>query len=104
MPLDRREDEHHDEMAGSHGDGKDWEPGAGGHATAAVSQTIDAVVNPRTISFRTKMTPPPMNPIPVTIWAAMREGSRTTRPFSSMSVKPYLETSMINADETPTNV
>jgi hypothetical protein len=45
------------------------------------------------------MTPPPMNPIPETIWAAMREGSRTTRPVSSMSVKPYLGTSMISADE-----
>ena len=34
-----------------------------------------AVVSPRTVSLLTKMTPAPMNPIPETIWAAMREGS-----------------------------
>src|SRR5580693_8635885 len=32
MPLDRRKDEHHDEMDASHGDGQDREPGASGHA------------------------------------------------------------------------
>ena len=46
--------------------------------TAAVSQTPAAVVRPRTESRRTKISPAPMKPIPETIWAATREGSRTT--------------------------
>lgn len=46
---------------------------------AAVIQTVAAVVRPFTMSLRTKMTPPPMKPMPETICAAIREGSRTTR-------------------------
>jgi hypothetical protein len=72
--------------------------------TAAVSQTIAAVVKPRTASRRTKMRPPPMKPIPVTICAATREGSRTMRLVSRMSEKPYFETRMIRAAENPTRV
>ena len=41
--------------------------------TAAVSQMEAAVVSPRTASRRTKMTPPPMNPIPDNTWAATLE-------------------------------
>ena len=72
--------------------------------TAAVTQMVVAVVRPRTGSLRTKMTPPPMKPMPETICAAMREGSRTTRPWASMSVKPYFETSMMSAEARPTRV
>ena len=71
---------------------------------AAVSQTVAAVVRPRTISLRTKIRPPPMKPIPDTICAAIREGSSTTRPESRMSVKPYLDTNITSADEKPTSV
>ena len=46
----------------------------------AESQTVAAVVSPRTVSLLTKMTPAPMNPIPETIWAAMREGSGCAPP------------------------
>ena len=34
--------------------------------TADVNQTVAAVVRPRTKSLRTKMTPPPMKPMPET--------------------------------------
>ena len=37
-----------------------------------------AVVSPETMFWRTKITPAPMKPIPETICAAMREGSRIT--------------------------
>ena len=70
--------------------------------TPAVSQIVAAVVSPRTASRRTKINPPPMNPIPDTICAATRDGSRITR-WERTSVKPYFETSMIRADATPTS-
>ena len=44
---------------------------------AAVTQIAAAVVRPRTESRRTKISPAPRNPTPVTIWAATREGSST---------------------------
>jgi hypothetical protein len=72
--------------------------------TAAVTQTIAAVVSPRTTSPRTKMRPPPMKPMPDTTWAAMRDGSRIVRPGTSTSPKPYLLTSMKSAAPTPTSV
>ena len=56
--------------------------------TAAVTQTPAAVVSPRTESRLTKISPPPMKPMPETIWAATREGSRTTWLWSSTSEKP----------------
>ena len=61
--------------------------------SAAVSQTEAAVVRPRTMSRRMKITPPPMNPIPDTTWAATRDGSMTIRPFDRTSMKPYFEKS-----------
>ena len=71
---------------------------------AAVTQIDAAVVRPRTESRRTKMSPAPRNPTPVTICAATREGSRTTRRGSSTSVNPYLLISMNSAAPTPTRV
>jgi len=49
-----------------------------------------AVVRPRTESRRTKISPAPRNPAPVTSCAAIRDGSRTTRPGSSTSVNPLV--------------
>ena len=71
---------------------------------AAVIQTIAAVVNPRTMSPRTKISPPPMKPMPETTPAATREGSRITRPSLSTSLKPYLLMMMNSAAPTPTSV
>ncbi len=45
-----------------------------------------------------------MNPIPETICAATREGSRATSGEPSRSSKPYFEISMNAADPTPTRV
>ncbi len=45
---------------------------------AALSQTVAAVVRPRTVSLLTKMTPAPRKPIPETICAATRLGSTAT--------------------------
>jgi hypothetical protein len=70
---------------------------------AVVIQTIAAVVRPRTASPRTKISPPPMKPIPATIWAATRDGSRTTLEPGT-SPKPYLPTITNNAAPTPTKV
>jgi hypothetical protein len=71
--------------------------------TAVVSHTDAAVVSPRTASRRTKIRPPPMNPIPETICAATRDGSRTT-PCPTTSENPYLDTSMISAELNPITV
>ena len=71
---------------------------------AAVTQIAAAVVRPRTESRRTKISPAPRKPTPVTIWAATREGSRITRRGCSTSVNPYLLTSMNSAAPTPTRV
>ena len=65
--------------------------------TAAVTQTDAAVVRPCTESRRTKISPAPRNPMPVTIWAATRDGSTTTWPVRSTSLNPYLLTSMNRA-------
>jgi len=71
--------------------------------TAVVSQTTAAVVRPRTASRRTKISPPPMNPMPDTICAAIRDGSRVTW-SPSTSKKPYFDTSIISAAAMPTSV
>ena len=42
--------------------------------------------------------------MPETIWAATRDGSSTIVPAFRTSPKPYLLTSMINADDVPTMV
>ena len=55
--------------------------------TAAETQMVAAVVSPRTTSLPLKMTPAPKKPIPLTIWAAMRDGSRTA-PGSITKAKP----------------
>lgn len=69
---------------------------------AAISHTIAAVVRPQTASPRT-MSPPPTNPIPDTICAATRDGSKTTSEPST-SLKPYLLTIRKKAAPTPTSV
>ena len=43
-------------------------------------------------------------PMPETTWAATRDGSSTIVPVDRTSAKPYLLTSMINADAVPTMV
>src|SRR5579875_3206883 len=69
---------------------------------AAVSHTTAAVVSPRTASPRTKMSPPPMKPMPETICAATREGSSVTC-GPSTSLNPYLLTSTNSAAPVPTS-
>ena len=55
-------------------------------ATAVSSHAVAAVVSPVTLSPLTKMSPAPMKPIPVTIWAATREGSKTIRSLERTSI------------------
>ena len=43
--------------------------------TAATSQMLAAVVNPRTLVPMRRMAPAPRNPMPATAPAAIREGS-----------------------------
>ena len=45
---------------------------------AATTQSPAAVVSPRMESPWRMIAPAPRKPIPVTIWAAMRVGSKTT--------------------------
>lgn len=54
--------------------------------TAAVSQTLVAVVSPRTLSPVRNIIPAPRIPIPVTICAAFRPGSPLSNPNIDMSV------------------
>src|SRR5690606_3817064 len=70
---------------------------------AAVIHTEAAVVRPLTASFLTKMTPAPRKPIPATICAAMREGSRVTS-GPRIAWKPYAETRVNMAEPRPTSV
>ena len=49
---------------------------------AATAQMVAAVVRPRTMSLRKKMVPAPRKPMPVTIWAATREGSVGLKPYA----------------------
>jgi len=46
--------------------------------TAAVTQRLAAVVNPRMLAPYLMIAPPPRNPIPTTIWEAIRVGSALT--------------------------
>ena len=79
-------------------------PAAAAAPTAATTHTPAAVVSPCTASRRTKMRPAPMKPMPETIWAAIRDGSSTTRSRLMMSQKPYFEISMKSAEPRPTRV
>ena len=60
--------------------------------TPAVAHIPAAVVRPFTRLLRTKITPAPRNPTPLTTCAAIREASA-----SYPSKKPYLETTIIRA-------
>ena len=46
----------------------------------------------------------PINPMPVTIWAATRDGSSTMRSVIKTSVKPYFEISKKSAAVVPITV
>ncbi|CPW42708.1 Uncharacterised protein [Mycobacteroides abscessus] len=72
--------------------------------TAADSHIAAAVVNPCTAPRRMMMIPAPRKPIPETICAATRDGSRITMPSASTSSNPYLLTNKISAAEVPTIV
>ena len=63
----------------------------------AVAQTPAAVVRPLMVWLRTKIMPAPRKPTPVTICAAIREGSSATPLRVVTSEKPYLETTMMSA-------
>ena len=71
---------------------------------AAVAQTPAAVVRPEICSFLTKIVPAPMKEIPVTIWAAILEGSSERSCMLSRSVKPYLDTIMNKAEAIATTM
>lgn len=71
--------------------------------TAAVAQIDAAVVRPDTLFCRTKISPAPRKPIPETICAAIRDGSKVM-PSLVTVLKPYAETSVKTADPTPTRV
>src|SRR5436190_1380861 len=72
---------------------------------AATTQSVAAVVRPRTARPWRMIAPAPRKPIPVTIWAAIRVGSaRTTlAPEVRNSRKPYAETIVNRADPTETS-
>src|SRR3954470_16636680 len=72
---------------------------------AAVSQSVAAVVSPRTESPCRMIAPAPRKPIPVTICAAMRVGSaRTTDcPDERNEWKPYAPTIVNSADPSATS-
>src|SRR5436305_12346331 len=72
---------------------------------AATTHNVAAVVSPRTESPSRMMAPAPRKPIPVTICAAMRDGSaRTTLPpFTRNSWKPYAETIVKSAEPSDTS-
>ena len=57
--------------------------------TAAVAQMVAAVVSPRTRSLRKKIVPAPRKPMPVTIWAATREGSVGWKPYAPATVNRH---------------
>jgi hypothetical protein len=57
---------------------------------AADSHTAAAVVSPCTAPRRVIMNPAPKKPIPVTIWAATRDGSSTIVCADKTSPNPYL--------------
>src|SRR5580765_1193933 len=71
---------------------------------AATSQSVAAVVKPRTERPCRMIAPAPRKPMPVTIWAAMRVGSYVTplRDEKLKSVQAYAETIVNSAAPTPT--
>src|SRR5690625_4330709 len=69
--------------------------------TAAVTQMLAAVVSPTTMLRRVKITPAPRNPIPLTICAAIREGSRRTS-SPRTALKPNADTNVKTAEPHPT--
>src|SRR5689334_5077458 len=66
---------------------------------AAATQSVAAVVRPRTDSPWRMIAPAPRKPIPVTICAAIRVGSTRT----PQSANPYAETRVKSADPTHTS-
>src|SRR5205823_12034817 len=54
-----------------------------------LTQIVAAVVSPRTALRCTKIMPPPRNPMPDTIWAAIRDGSSATCRCASRFANPY---------------
>src|ERR671930_1025206 len=71
---------------------------------AATSQSVAAVVSPRTERPCRMIAPAPRKPIPLTICAAMRVGSvRTSEPpLTRNSWNPYADTSVKSAEPTQT--
>ena len=71
---------------------------------AATSQSVAAVVSPRTERPWRMIAPAPRKPMPLTICAAIRVGSvRTSEPpLTRNSWKPYAETSVKSAEPTQT--
>src|SRR5690625_2637776 len=69
--------------------------------TAAVTQILAAVVRPTTMLRRVKITPAPRNPIPLTICAAIRDGSRRAS-SPSTALKPDADTNVKTAEPHPT--
>ena len=81
-PADRTEPEQHDRR----GDERSREvAGAARHPDSATTQSPAAVVTPRTESPWRMITPAPRNPIPATIWAAIRVGGNVTDPSNVKS-------------------
>src|SRR5438094_1539313 len=72
---------------------------------AATTQSVAAVVRPRTDSPSRMIAPAPRKPMPVTICAAMRVGSaRTTDPPCVRNAwKPYAETIVKSAEPSETS-
>src|SRR5581483_818298 len=72
---------------------------------AATTQSVAAVVSPRTDRPSRMMAPAPRKPMPVTIWAAMRVGSaRTTAaPLVRNSWKPNAEMIVKSAEPSETS-
>ena len=79
-----------------------WAQAGGAIPIAAGSQIAAAVGRPATAPRPVMMIPAPRKPIPETICAATRDGSRTLTPADTTSPKPYLLTSRIDAAEVPT--
>src|SRR3954453_6504489 len=73
--------------------------------TAATTHSVAAVVSPRTESPSRMIAPAPRKPMPVTIWAAMRDGSARTMlpPPARNSWKPYADTIVKSAEPSETS-
>ncbi len=63
-------------------------PAPAARPIADVTHTPAAVVSPRTASRRTKISPPPMKPMPDATCAATRDGSSTTCCSERTSANP----------------